>query len=46
MMNSEQKQEKNWTSRLEVNDDNLRSHMGVLQKDISDKLEIRMTEVV
>lgn len=46
MMNNEQKTEKSKTARLEVNDDGLRSHMSVMQKDISDKLEMRMTEVV
>ena len=46
MMNSEQKAEKSKTARLEINDDGLWSHMNILQKDISDKLEMRMTEVV
>lgn len=46
MMNNEQKAEKSKTARLEVNDDGLRVHMSVIQKDIADKLEMRMTEVV
>jgi hypothetical protein len=46
MMNNESKHTQNKTARLEVNDDDIRSHMGIIQKDIGDKLEVRMTEVV
>jgi predicted acetyltransferase len=50
MLNSEQKNEKDHTSRLEMNslknNDDFRSLMSNIQKDSGEKLEVRMTELV
>lgn len=50
MLNSEQKYEKENTSRIEMtslkNNEEARSLIQNLNKDYSDKLEIRMTDLV
>lgn len=46
LLNNETKEGWTKTQRLELNDDEIRVHMGKMQKDVGDWLELRMTEVV
>ena len=46
MLNNETKEGRSKAQRLELNDDEIWGHMSKMQKDVGDRLELRMTEVV